>query len=167
MDEPALACRHGFAEYEYSPDIAPAVPDDPLWPGAGGQDRVLPADDRHQRLSRLLPTAPISAGTGPSQGDGGRCHEASAGDGESFRESAHRRHAAPESAEGQGGEAEISEQAQQLAERMEDWLRREAMLGRHRALVRCPAGSIRGLPGPSDLIDNPEPGQSADPQAVL
>ncbi len=39
------------------------------------------------------------------------------------------RHAAPESAEGKGDEEEISEQAQRLAERMEDWLRREAMLG--------------------------------------
>jgi putative copper export protein len=39
------------------------------------------------------------------------------------------RHAAPEKTEDQGDEERISEQAQRLAEHMEDWLRREAMLG--------------------------------------
>ena len=38
-------------------------------------------------------------------------------------------HALQESAEGQGDEEEVSEQALRLAERMEDWLRRETMLG--------------------------------------
>jgi len=37
--------------------------------------------------------------------------------------------AAPEKTEGHRDEEEISEQTQRLAERMEDWLRREAMLG--------------------------------------